>query len=567
MKHEFLNKESAFLGLLLLVSVVLRGCADRNSTAVEEDTLARINDFRVSVAQFETTFKEYYYRTGQVLSPDSQTRKAILENEFNTYILATYAIQEGLSSTPEARAIEQAVRRRVLTDEYNKQVINQDISVTEEDLRDYFLRFNTRIRASHLYATSLDEILALQKRLQGGESFEQVAKETFKHPELAKNGGDLGWFTTDDMDVNFEEVAYSLRKGEISGPVQTAQGYSLIKVTDRVQKPILTEQEFNQHRDRLTGYVRKKKQELRTRNHLQAFLDRHTVNEEVFQSLHEYWFQNREALISGDEEVLRALTANYDNILTDSDFEFSVTEFITEYQASSTKQRQLIQDEASFRDFIRGTAYRAFMVKEAERLAIHLQKDVRESIEETYLHELENLAVDHLRASIRNTPAELFNEFTATAERYAEPLYINLQRIILDNPTSAEKVRTLALSGVEFDELVREYSINGEERLMNGELGFSSIHDFGVNASKLASLQEGQISEVIPYVANEFHIYKVLGREESKLLTFQEAKEWVDEVLTEKKLKALKAETIQLVKEQHNAFVDLDKLNSLVIRI
>ena len=83
----------------------------------------------------------------------------------------------------------------------------------------------------------------------------------------------------------------------------------------------------------------------------------------------------------------------------------------------------------------------------------------------------------------------------------------------------------------------------------------------------MASLQVGEISEVIPYLSTEFHVYKVLGRDESRQLTFDEAKEWVDEILTEKKLKTLKAATIEQVKLQNDALVDLDKLNSLDIRI
>lgn len=369
------------------------------------------------------------------------------------------------------------------------------------------------------------------------------------------------------MDISFEEAAFSLSKNQISEPVQTAQGYSIIKVTDRVQKPILTEQEFNQHRDRLTSYVEKKKKELRTRQHLKHFSESVEWNDHVTEALWVEWFRNQTSILTQDEEFVQNFVKDEETLLTFEDFRFSIADFIQEYSISSSMHQSTIASEESFKAFILGTAYRAYMVQESERLGIHQQNEVVDSIQETYLHMLESLAVEHLRSTIQNTPAELYNEFFAAPERYATPLYINLQRITVDSQEAAESVRKLALNDVNFDDLVREYTTNGEERLRNGEIGFTSIHDYGVNAPKLAPLQVGEISEVIPYLTTEFHVYKVLGREESRQLTFDEAKEWVDEILTEKKLKILKAATIEQVKVQHDAFVDLDKLNSLDIRI
>ena len=563
-------KGSAFLRVIPILSLtLLLGCTKQNRTdlTIQDETLAKINDLSISVSHFETSFKEYFYRTGQVLAPDKQTRKAILENEFHTYVLATYAIQDGISDSEEAKKREKAIVRRVLTEEYNAQVIVKDVRVSEQDLREYFQRFNTRVRASHLYAATRSEIQTLKNRLDAGESFEQLAKKAFKNSELAKNGGDLGWFTTDDMDVSFEEAAFSLSMNRISEPVQTAQGYSIIKVTDRVQKPILTEQEFNQHRDRLFNYVQKKKNELRTREHLNQFMESCEWNESVTQSLWNDFFRNQTAVLAQDEEFLRTLSHDTEMLLKFNDFVFTISDFIEEYSISTAIRKSSISNEDSFKAFLLGAAYRVYMVREAKRLKIDQQSEVVESIQETYLHMLESLAVEHLRATIQNTPAELYNEFFAAPERYATPLYLNLQRIIVDNQEIAESVRSLALNGVNYDDLVREYTTNGEERLRNGEIGFTSIHDFGVNTTMLATLEIGEISKVIPYLSTEYHVYKVIGREESRQLTFDEAKEWVDEILTEKKLKTLKAATIEQVKLQNDAFMDLDKLNSLAIRI
>src|SRR5690606_39944691 len=61
------------------------------------------------------------------------------------------------------------------------------------------------------------------------------------------------------MDPDFEDAAFGLAVGAVSRPVRTAQGYSIIQVTDRFTKPILTETEFAERKERLRNLVLQKK--------------------------------------------------------------------------------------------------------------------------------------------------------------------------------------------------------------------------------------------------------------------------------------------------------------------
>jgi len=62
--------------------------------------------------------------------------------------------------------------------------------------------------------------------------FAAAAKSESDDEGTAINGGDLGWFGKGSMVPQFDEVAFSLKKGQLSAPVKTQFGYHLILVED-----------------------------------------------------------------------------------------------------------------------------------------------------------------------------------------------------------------------------------------------------------------------------------------------------------------------------------------------
>jgi peptidyl-prolyl cis-trans isomerase C len=84
------------------------------------------------------------------------------------------------------------------------------------------------IKASHILVQQEFEVNDLLKKIEEGKSFEDLAKDFSLCPS-GKEGGTLGFFSKGQMVKPFEDAAFSLEVGEVSGAVKTQFGYHLIK--------------------------------------------------------------------------------------------------------------------------------------------------------------------------------------------------------------------------------------------------------------------------------------------------------------------------------------------------
>ncbi|MDZ7266221.1 MAG: peptidylprolyl isomerase [candidate division KSB1 bacterium] len=82
-------------------------------------------------------------------------------------------------------------------------------------------------------ATAREKAEGLLKRIRAGENFAQLASQYSEDPGSSKRGGELGFIQRGDFVREFEETAFALQPGEISGLVQTQFGFHIIQMIDR----------------------------------------------------------------------------------------------------------------------------------------------------------------------------------------------------------------------------------------------------------------------------------------------------------------------------------------------
>src|SRR3974377_938966 len=102
-----------------------------------------------------------------------------------------------------------------------------------------------------------DKIKAIIVRRKKGEDFAKVASEATEDPSGKANGGDLGYFSKEQMVPEFSDTAFKLDKGQISEPVKTQFGWHVIKVEDKRVKPVPP---FDEVKPQIENYVQRKAQ-------------------------------------------------------------------------------------------------------------------------------------------------------------------------------------------------------------------------------------------------------------------------------------------------------------------
>lgn len=97
-----------------------------------------------------------------------------------------------------------------------------------------------QIRASHILLKTKAEVDAVLAQLKNGADFATLAKEKSTDTGSKDNGGDLDFFGRGEMNEPFETAAFALKKDELSGVVESPNGFHIIKLTDRKEADIPT---------------------------------------------------------------------------------------------------------------------------------------------------------------------------------------------------------------------------------------------------------------------------------------------------------------------------------------
>ncbi len=302
------RKIGCFLALMIALvlawttSVTL---AQKNQS--QEAKVASVNGVVISQQKFDSAMRgveAQFSRTGRSPSTSelAQVKKGVLNNLIAGELLYQESKSQGIKPDPKAsderfeamkkqfpsedqfktwlssvNLSEATLRTQIERDQAIRQLIEtkfaQKITVSDEEIKAYYdnnlnsFKKPAQVRASHILikvepqaeesqkTEARKKLEMIQGKLKKGEEFDALAKEYSEGPSSTK-GGDLGYFGRKQMVKPFEDAAFALNPGEVSGIVETQFGYHLIKVADKTNETTVS---YDEIKDRIRDFLKQEK--------------------------------------------------------------------------------------------------------------------------------------------------------------------------------------------------------------------------------------------------------------------------------------------------------------------
>jgi peptidyl-prolyl cis-trans isomerase C len=202
----------------------------------EDKVIIVINGHEIRTSEVEIAAEDIALQLGDL--PAKLRYPFLVEYLVERHLLAQAAVKEGIAETEEYKQRLAFYQAKALRDAYFNTSIKP--SVTDEDVKTAYekeaskVKVSERVRARHILVQTEKDAKDVLGRLNKGEKFEDIAKQVSL--DGSKDyGGDLGYFSSEEMVPEFSKAAFSLKIGEISAPVKTDYGWHVIKVEDRKQ--------------------------------------------------------------------------------------------------------------------------------------------------------------------------------------------------------------------------------------------------------------------------------------------------------------------------------------------
>ena len=233
--------------LLLFMVILMQG----RSFAKNNEVVASIGDEKISLSDFNTIIGYLDSQRQAMLEKNPQFKETFLRQVVQTMVLSNLAKEKGFDKEPDVKQQLKLFTDNFLANEFLRKEVVQKISIPESELKSYYdshkEEFKTpeMVRASHILikvspsASAEEKKKAKEKaedilkKIKSGQDFAKLAAEFSDDPGSKTKGGDLGFFEKGRMVKPFEDAAFSLKPGQVSGIIETQFGYHIIKVTEK----------------------------------------------------------------------------------------------------------------------------------------------------------------------------------------------------------------------------------------------------------------------------------------------------------------------------------------------
>jgi peptidyl-prolyl cis-trans isomerase C len=261
--------------LALLVLPIVAACGQQSSTpassgSASDPVIARVNGMDIRESDLAMAEDDLGAELQQL--PPEHRREQLISYVADVMLAAQAAEARKLHNTDDFRQREAFFRRKLLmglmlqdharatvTDEALRKVYDEQVKPmgAAEEVRARHILFRADPKDEKAQADAQARAQAALERIKKGEDFAALAKELTEDPSGKENGGDLDYFTKDQMVPEFANIAFQMHPGQVSNPIRTQFGWHVIKLEDRRNRPV---PEFEKVRAQIEAFVTRRAQ-------------------------------------------------------------------------------------------------------------------------------------------------------------------------------------------------------------------------------------------------------------------------------------------------------------------
>jgi peptidyl-prolyl cis-trans isomerase C len=248
------------------------------SPAPDKNIVARIGNRVLTVNDFNKIMGFYDPEQRKMIEKNPQAKPTLLWQTVQGIVLSDLARQKGFDKKPEVRGQLELIANNFLAFQYLQKEVLSKVTVSDKEAKAYYDKntdlFKTpeQVKARHILVQVAKEATEedkkklkekaedLLKKVQAGGDFAKLAEENSDDPGTKTKGGDLGFFSKGAMVPAFEQAAFALKPGEVSGVVESDFGYHIIKVDEKKAEVV---EPYDTIKDKVKQQALREKQEAR----------------------------------------------------------------------------------------------------------------------------------------------------------------------------------------------------------------------------------------------------------------------------------------------------------------
>ena len=253
-------KKIVVFAVVVAVLCVFVSCAKQGEQ--KGPYLAKVGNVKITDADLEREMKNLP-PFAQKLFEGIEGKKKFLNELVKKELLYQEALKEGLDKDATYVQKVEDFKKITLIGQLLEKELAKKAKVTDEDIKQYYDEHKEdfsptgQIRLGLIRVKTADEAKKILDDLKKGEDFAKLAKEDSIDTNSAKAGGDLGFLSRDQIPQEYQMSIVKLKKGALSEPIKTKNGYDIIKVIDKKATQVI---EFDKVKDLISQHLAGEKQ-------------------------------------------------------------------------------------------------------------------------------------------------------------------------------------------------------------------------------------------------------------------------------------------------------------------